>query len=69
MKKIITLLTLLFFMQANAQTINSITILPANPTTNDNVLILADCMFSSGGCDPYMQGQSVTGNTIDTWAF
>ena len=68
MKKIIFLAAALFCIQSKAQTINSITIVPSTPTTADNILILAECMFTSGSCDQHTQGFNVAGNNISAWA-
>ncbi|MCY7363574.1 MAG: T9SS type A sorting domain-containing protein [Ignavibacteria bacterium] len=57
MKTKLTLIILLsiFFNNINAQWINSLTISPANPTTNDSIFIYADCSFPSGSCDEHSQ--------------
>lgn len=70
MKKF-TLLTILILCQSysiKAQWINSITTIPIAPTTNDTILIIADCMFSSGSCDQHTQGYFINGTIIDAWA-
>ena len=69
MKKITSFLALLFFLQVNAQTINSVTVFPPNPTTSDNILILAECTFGYGSCNQHTQGYSIAGNSISSWAF
>ena len=55
-------------MNAKAQWINSLSILPPNPTASDSVYLIADCSFPSGSCDQHIQGFSITGNNINTWA-
>ncbi len=49
---------------ANSQWINSLTILPANPTVNDTITVLADCSFFAGGCSEHTQTQTIIGNSI-----
>jgi PKD repeat protein len=51
-----------------AQTINSLKVIPANPTPQDTVLLLASCTFSSMGCDAWTMTTSVVGNVISTYA-
>ena len=55
-------------MKANAQTINSVSVVPANPTTNDSIYVTAISTFGYAACSPHTQGFTVTTNTIDTWA-
>lgn len=64
MKTLITLT--LIFVQSTllAQHFNSIQVVPANPTTNDTILVIADMWFSSGTCDQAMQSVNVNGNSI-----
>lgn len=65
MKK--TLLTLLLLFGAiitNAQWINSISVLPANPSSADQLKILVNINFSSGSCDSHSQSHSNVVNTI-----
>jgi len=52
----------------HAQWINSITIQPVNPTTNDVITVLADCSFPSGGCADHTQNFSILGNDITAGA-
>lgn len=49
---------------AKSQWIQSLTITPANPTTTDTIIILAECTFPSGGCSEYTQTLSVNGTDI-----
>lgn len=51
-----------------AQTINSITYSPANPTTLDTVYVYANCIFNSGTCDPSVSVVSPAGNIIYAYA-
>ena len=48
--------------------INSFTVLPQNPTTNDTIRILADCTFTSGGCEAMSLTTSQAGTTINAIA-
>ncbi len=61
---IITGFALLFTISASAQTIQSITMSPANPTPNDTIYFYAECLFPSGGCDQVMQTVAVSGNDV-----
>lgn len=56
-----------FFSFSQGQ-IMSITVDPANPTTNDLVTVYVDLMFNSGGCAMDNQGNSTTGNTTTAYA-
>ncbi len=51
-----------------AQTIVGVTMSPQNPTTNDSITFFANCLFSSGNCDPYQMGGSVNGNDYMAYA-
>jgi hypothetical protein len=69
MKKNLLLLSLLFSFQIHAQTIGAIYSIPANPTTADDIYILVDCQFNSGGCSAHTQGHGfITADTIGAWA-
>lgn len=68
MKKIFIISLLSCASLANAQWINSLSVLPANPTTADSVYVLADCDFTAGSCDQHTQGFSIAGNNISAWA-
>ncbi|MEO8148028.1 MAG: T9SS type A sorting domain-containing protein [Bacteroidia bacterium] len=54
-KLILIIMFSIYFNNLNAQWINSLTISPANPTTNDSIFIYADCSFPSGSCDEHSQ--------------
>lgn len=56
------------FLSHSQGQIMSITVDPANPTTNDLVTVYVDLMFNSGGCDMDNQGSSTTGNTSTAYA-
>ena len=58
------ILILSFSYQVRSQFIQSLTVLPTNPTTTDNISILADCMFPSASCDEHTQTLSINGNAI-----
>ena len=68
MKKILLLLFCLSILNADAQWINSISIVPPNPTVSDSVYLIADCSFPSGSCDQHTQGFGIIGNNINAWA-
>lgn len=63
MKKLFTLL--LFCMLSapllQAQWIISLNVFPPNPTVNDNVMVVAECQFPSGGCDDKTLNASSSG--------
>jgi hypothetical protein len=58
MKIKLLLLVVLFGFQTHAQTIGTIHSVPANPTTADDIYILVDCQFNSGGCNVWQQSHS-----------
>ncbi|HLG34684.1 MAG TPA: T9SS type A sorting domain-containing protein [Bacteroidia bacterium] len=68
MKKILLFLLIFIFSGARAQWINSLTVSPANPTTDDLIYVFADCDFTAGSCDQHTQGFSIAGNNIGAWA-
>lgn len=68
MKKILFILFLFQFSGAQAQWINSLSVSPANPTTNDLVYVFAECDFTAGSCDQHTQGHSINGSNISAWA-
>ena len=61
-------LLLIFFIGFNvtghSQWINSISMSPLYPTTNDSVTFYVDCGFPSGSCDPYLPSVFVSGYDI-----
>jgi hypothetical protein len=59
-----TALFLFSFFISSAQWIDNISISPANPTVNDNVVFTADVSFPYGSCDIKTQTTSVNGNAI-----
>lgn len=52
---------------SQGQIIN-ITVDPANPTTNDEVKVYVELIFTSGGCDLDNSGHSTTGNNTNAYA-
>lgn len=70
MKNIYTLLlSLCFSVAGSAQgNINSYTVFPANPTTNDTVYVYVDSWFSSGGCPLDNLYHGLSGTTITATA-
>lgn len=69
MKKLSTLFLLVFSVFTQAQTIQSVTIIPAHPTPNDHVKVVLDLAFPSGGCDAQNLQHSSNGSSIMTFAF
>lgn len=51
MKAIITSCLVLFSLSMQSQTIMQLYTVPSNPTTNDQVQVVAEMMFSSASCD------------------
>ena len=65
----LTLLVLLISnVTSNAQWIQSLTIIPANPITTDTITVLAACSFPAGNCNLHTQYMAVNGNTINAGA-
>jgi hypothetical protein len=58
MKKNLLFLFVLIGFQIQAQQILNISSIPANPTAADDVYILVDCQFNSGGCNVWQQSHS-----------
>lgn len=70
MKKLLLITTILFAgLSAFSQNIQNISVLPASPTSTDNISISVDYMFTSGPCDLVHQNFSITGNDIYTYHF
>ncbi|MEP7264560.1 MAG: T9SS type A sorting domain-containing protein [Bacteroidota bacterium] len=68
-KNIYTLLFLLMlFVPVRAQFINTLRVYPANPTTADSVLLLADVSFPSGTCETYMHTFSPIGSDFHAYS-
>ena len=65
---LVLVFAILSSMPLRAQFINSLEVLPANPTTEDTLTLLAHCTFSSMGCAVYTQYINVVGNDIYTQA-
>ena len=65
---ILLLAAMLFTLSAPAQSIQSLTVIPSNPTTADTIMLLASCTFPSGSCDQHTQFSSMNGNLIDSYA-
>jgi hypothetical protein len=69
MKKFILLFyILLSVLAANAQFIHGFTAIPANPTTDDQIKILVQMSFPSGGCGDHQQFYSANGNMLSASA-
>src|SRR5688572_14679142 len=69
MKKYLLFVFLLAGLQLHAQSIISIYSVPANPTTADDIYILVDVQFNSGGCNVWQQSHSFSSAfNIDAYA-
>ena len=66
--KLALFLTVILPGAANAQWIQSITVVPSNPTVNDPIMVLVDCGFPSGTCDNHTQYLNTSGNWINAGA-
>lgn len=64
MKKLLCLISFAFYINAGAQQINTIQVIPANPTTLDTISLIVDMWFTSGSCDQHMQQIFISGNSI-----
>jgi hypothetical protein len=65
--KLLLTIALAFVVQtafSQGSTIDAITIVPANPTTNDAITVYVDYTFPTMSCDMASQGHSVNGNTV-----
>src|SRR5688572_16948378 len=60
----LTLFSLLSLSTVQAQWIISLTVSPASPTVNDQVMVIAEVEFPSGSCDDKMLQNSGSGNEI-----
>jgi hypothetical protein len=70
MKKLLLLPALLLFsLSTFAQNIQNIEVLPATPTSTDNISISVDYMFTSGPCDLVNQHFTISGNDIFTYHY
>ncbi|MEY4593829.1 MAG: hypothetical protein RIQ47_239 [Bacteroidota bacterium] len=66
MKKSATLLFFLAFSIAGiAQSIQLLSIFPANPTTNDPIQVIGNLEFTSGGCEMVGSGVTPLGTTLN----
>lgn len=65
MKKIVLLFLLCSALMTQAQVIQNVSVLPANPTEDDVVSIVVQSAFNSGGCDMVNHTASVMGSFID----
>lgn len=57
-------LLLISSLSVNAQYILSLSVSPANPTTNDTITIYAECAYPSASCDEHTQIHYINGTTI-----
>ena len=57
-----------FYTSVNGQWINSFTVNPANPTTNDTITVLVDVSFPSGSCPLDQKTLSVNGQQVSAYA-
>ncbi|MFZ7116768.1 MAG: T9SS type A sorting domain-containing protein [Bacteroidota bacterium] len=70
MKKFLLLPAILLFSLCSfAQNIQNIEVIPASPTSTDNISIAVDYMFTSGPCDPVNQYYTMSGNDIFTFHY
>jgi hypothetical protein len=69
MKAIFTFSLLLFSLSMQSQTIMQLYTVPANPTTNDQVMVVAAMMFPSASCDEkFLAVTNMGGNRFDAGA-
>lgn len=69
MKALITFSLLLFSLSMQAQTIMQLYTVPVNPTTNDQVMVVAEMMFPSASCDEkFLAVTNMGGNRFDAGA-
>lgn len=64
----LTLCLCFLVLQSHAQWINSLTVVPPNPTTNDSVSIILNADFSSGPCNDATHGFFQNGFTFNAFA-
>ncbi len=60
---------LLLSMFSFAQNIQNIEVLPASPSSTDNISVSVDYMFTSGPCDLVHQNFTMSGNDIFTFHY
>lgn len=65
MKKIALLFLLCSALMTQAQIIQNVSVLPANPTEDDVVSIVVQSAFTSGGCEMISHTANVVGSSID----
>ena len=65
MKTIFLFVSLLLFINVEAQNIQLIRFSPASPTSNDSLTVYADLVFTSGGCDLQSQQIFQAGNNFN----
>ena len=67
MKRLLfTILTMIIFnSESHAQFINSLSIYPTNPTSNDSIYLIGSCYFQSGTCNQKTLNYSIINETID----
>lgn len=53
--KLFTLLGMILALTSQAQFIQQLTVVPANPTTTDHIQVIVDAGFPSGSCDEHTQ--------------
>ena len=63
-KNLLLSLFLFFILYSNAQVINGFTVMPAAPTVDDHVTVIAHMSFPSGGCSDHQQSSTFSGNRI-----
>ena len=70
MKKHLFFLVLVVFLVkgASGQWINTMWVVPANPTVQDTITLYADVSFPAGSCDQHSKLSMVTGNVIEAYA-
>lgn len=61
---LLLLAVIVCFSPVHAQWINSVSIIPANPTSSDSIMVVADLTFPSASCDSKTTSVSINGNTI-----
>lgn len=57
----------LFTVAGYSQWINSVTVIPANPTTADTVMVIVNSDFSAGSCNTSTQSLGQTGNNFTAY--
>jgi hypothetical protein len=65
--KLILALSICFMIQVQAQWINSVSVVPPNPTTTDSVFVILNADYSSGPCNDATQGFFQNGFTFNAF--